>query len=199
MKFVTIRALGVGVLMAGAMLASSAQAAVIYTESAQGDLSNDRLNPTSFNLAAGENQLLGVFTGEDGMGGYDIDYYSITIPAGMFLQQIVHQEFISTDSAGFMAIEQGPVFSTAPADATPGNLMGWVIFGHVTVGSDIFPTLASNGIGFARPLPGGTYTFWAQQTGALTDYTLTFVVVPSPMGATMLSCGALMAFGRRRR
>lgn len=184
---------------ASLVAASTASAGIFYNEGALGDLSNDRLIPTAFTLGAGDNQLVGVLTGDDGMGNIDRDYYSITIPAGHVLAQIVHDDFISEDFGAFLGVLPGNTFSIAPDDATPSNLFGWAIFGPSTVGVDILPTMGLNGTGFTPPLPAGTYSFWCQQTGTYTDYILNFVVqeVPSPAAAPLLL--GVFALARRRR
>ncbi|MGE3109993.1 MAG: hypothetical protein AB7G11_06265 [Phycisphaerales bacterium] len=181
-------------------LVAPAFADIFYDEGFAGDISNDRFNPTAFNLAAGDNQLVGVIFGDDGQGNIDRDYFSLTIPAGLQLSQIVHLDYISTDFGAFMGIEEGPIFPIDPDQATPGDLLGWVIFGPSTVGVDLLPTMGGNGRGFTPPLSAGTYTFWVQQTGDYTDYIMNFVVteVPAPASAILLGPAAALAFRRRR-
>ena len=61
--------------------------------------------------------------------------------------------------------------------------------------------MGANGQGFTPPLPAGTYSFWAQQTGEPTIDILDFVVtVPSPGTALPLAVSAIgLARGRVRR
>lgn len=197
MSMFNMRGLGVVAVAVLAPLAG-AQAQVIWDEANQGDLSDDRLAPTSLLLGAGDNRLLGVLEGTDTEGNPDRDYYSITIPAGFALSQIVLESYVSEDGGAFSAIESGATFPLSPDDATPANLMGWVIFGVATPNQDLLPTMDANGMGFDIPLGAGTYTFWTQQTGSATTYTWNFVVVPAPATAGVFGLGLLAAARRRR-
>lgn len=184
-----------GVLAFGA----AASGDIFYDEGLSGDISGDRLNPTAFSLVPGDNTLIGVLIGVDIEGNVDRDYFSVTVPAGYQLSELVHTDYISEDFGAFIAIESGAVFPIAPEDANPGNLLGWALFGPSTVGVDLLPTMGGNGTGFTAPLPAGTYSFWVQQTGEFTDYSLNFVVteVPSPSAGLVLL--GVIPFARRRR
>ena len=186
------RLLGVAVLAWAGLHGSAASAQpVLWNEHVQGDLSDNRLQPNQFALPSGSSHLNGFMAGEVG-GVVDLDYYSITVPQGFELSQIILESYTSQDPVAFLAIQPGPIFPNDPGSVTPGELMGWIHLGAQHVGLDILPIMGSQGMGFTPPLAAGTYTFWAQQLGAPTDYLLEFVVVPAPAGAV---AGLLMLGG----
>ncbi len=185
--------------VAACLVAAARAQPVIWDEFTQGDLSNDRFHPTPLAPPLGESQLVGSLDGDTGTG-IDRDYYSITIPQGQVLSQLVLEQYFSDDPVSFIAIQPGPVFPNDPATVNPGDLMGWMHFGPEDVGLDLLPLMGANGQGFTPPLGAGVYTFWAQQTGEPTTYLLDFVVtVPGPSGAAVLGATPLLMRGRRRR
>ena len=85
-----MRSMVTGVLRITAVLAvfgsSGAPAATAWNESVQGDLSNDRLNPTAVTFTSGSNQMVGA-AGNAG-SGVDRDYFKITVASGQELSSI---------------------------------------------------------------------------------------------------------------
>jgi hypothetical protein len=183
--------------LALAALTARAHAQVLlYDEFAQGDLSDDRFNPTPFNLPVGIAQLHGSLLG-DVNGHIDRDYYSITIPQGFVLSHLILEQYFSNDPVAFIAIQPGPIFPNDPTTVTPGELMGWLHFGQDYIGQDLLPLMGAQGQGFTPPIPAGIYSFWTQQTGEPTEYLLDFVVeAPAPAG--LLALAALLPWRRRR-
>lgn len=177
--------------------AAGARAQVIYNEFVQGDISDDRFLPTALVLSEGSNILLGFMAGAQGPT-VDLDYFSITIPAGLQLDQIILTEYFSQDPVAFLAIQPGPIFPNDPLTVEPGDLMGWTHLEVGQVGLDVLAIMGTQGQGFIPPLPAGVYTFWAQQLGEPTDYTLDFVVTPAPGSAALLGAGGVFACRRRR-
>lgn len=177
--------------------AAGARAQVIYNEFVQGDISDDRFSPTALVLSEGSNILLGFMAGAQGPT-VDLDYFSITIPAGLQLDQIILTEYFSQDPVAFLAIQPGPIFPNDPLTVEPGDLMGWTHLEVGQVGLDVLAVMGTQGQGFIPPLPAGVYTFWAQQLGEPTDYTLDFVVTPAPGSAALLGAGGVFARRRRR-
>jgi len=178
-----------------------ASADVVYDEGAQGDLSGDRFAPTPFDLAEGSHDFFGVMAGRNDAGEVDLDYYSITIPDGYALASITLGAYVSDDFAAFLGIQPGAVFPDDPDTVSPGDLLGWAHFGSQEVDTDLLALMGTNGVGFTTPLAAGTYSFWAQQTGTFTEYSLTFnvVEVPAPAAAGAFAAAAFAASVRRRR
>lgn len=176
--------------------ASAASAQVFWNESVDGDLSDNRLNPTAVTLALGDNRLLGV------VGPGDLDYLRITLPAGLFLSGIILEAYESVDQAAFIAVQEGTIFTETNLNPEVSNLLGYALFGPawVPVGEDLLPEMAvaPGAIGFTPPLTAANYTFWIQQTGDPTTYTMNFVVIPTPGTIGLLAGAGLLAMRRRR-
>lgn len=181
------------------VLAPAAPAGLLWSEQLNGDFSDSHLTPTPLVLTPGQSEINGRL--EDGGGGahVDLDYFSLTVPAGHRLQSMVLLTYISPDAAAFLAIQPGAVFPQSPDDVTGGDqLMGWVHFGPSYLGLDLLPFMAANGFGFTPPLNAGSYSFWAQQTDDLTEYTLLLDVQPIPAPAAAIA-GLLLGLGIRAR
>ena len=185
---------------AGIAAASIAQAAITYDESVDGDLSNDRLNPTNFVLANGINSFtMDVIDSDESFG--DRDYMSITLAAGQTLESIILVNTFNTDPEGFDAnaffgMQLGGQITVDPDAPNPADLTGFVIGDTSLIGTNILPDLA----GASGPTLGaGTYSYWIQQTGEFnTRITLAFNVVPTPSALAALSLAALTTTRRRR-
>jgi hypothetical protein len=183
-----VAALGLGCFFA------VAPAQVIWNETIHGDLSGDRLNPTGLSLGLGPNLLLA------NTGPGDREYVHFSLGAGMSLVGIHVVSYVSEDPIAFIGVQAGSVFTEPHDNPDPANLLGWAFFGPEQLGQDILPAMGNgwDSIGFTPPLTGSNYTFWIQQTGNPSDYTLNFVVVPEP-GTMSLAVGAAALLFRRRR
>lgn len=187
------------------LLAFPAAAEVfLHIEQVNGDFSDDRFNPTPLVLPTDDGGVvLGRLEGIQPDDTFDIDYYSITIPAGFQLTQIVLQDYLSQDFAAFLGIQPGPIFPNDPATVQPQDLLGWIHFGPGEIGTNMLPMMGQNGYGgggmpgFTTPLTG-TYTLWVQQNGEFTEYNALFLVepIPAPAGGGLVVMG-LLAVGRR--
>jgi hypothetical protein len=189
----------IAVMIGVLALPALAPAQFLWNELSQGDLSDDHFAPNSFVLSPGDNTLFGTIDGDDGEGNIDRDYFSITIPSGLQLSQLVLAGYDSTDFAAFMGIQPGPIFPDDPKTVAPGDLMGWTLFGQSLIGQDLLPEMGIHGYGFTPPLSSGVFTFWVQQLDTFTEWTGDFVVteVPEPSAAALLLI-ALAHTARRR-
>jgi len=174
--------------------------AASYAEALDGDLSDDRLVPTSFLAGSGTHLLSGTF------GNGDLDYINIGIAQGFALDSLtVLPETTTGSQFSFIAVQQGPAMTVSPATA-PTGLLGWSHFSSADVGGDLLVAMgtAIGALGFAGPLPAGEYTFWIQELeyGEGLGYSLQLdivPVVPVPAAAWLFgSALAVLAVQRRR-
>jgi hypothetical protein len=174
MQFRAILSLG-SWIVATAMVVPRSANATDYTEIGSGDLSGNRLAPTSWNLSAGINRLIA------STSPGDQEYVRINLPTGHRLSSIVLQIYTMSDMM-FIGVQQGTTFTVEPAQATAGDMFGYAHFGTEAgnVGADILDDMgqAAGAIGFIPPLVSGSYTFWLQQgTPGITTYQLNFGVL----------------------
>ncbi len=173
-------------------------AGVVWNESVNGDLSDDRLNPTSLTLHAGSNLLTAT------TGGEDREYVHFNLPAGTSMTAIIHVSWAGTgDNLAFIGVQDGTTFTEPPVGTTVSNLLGYAHFGpdEGTVGTDILPLIGMGfaSMGFSPPLTGSDYTFWIQQLGNEATYTLDFQLVPQPGAMALVGlAGCVLAIRRRR-
>jgi hypothetical protein len=167
---------------------SGALAATVWNESAQGDLSNDRLNPTAVTFTSGSNQMIG--TAGNAGAGVDRDYFKITVGPGQELSSIT--PLVGTTVSGsvsFIGVQPGPQLTVDPSGAGAQNLLGWTHYGPGDINQDILPAIWTGG-----PLPAGTYSFWIQDTAGPVTYAFDFKITPAPPDAP-LPTWAVVALG----
>ncbi len=180
-------------------LATPALAAIAYSESVSGDLSNNRNVPTAIGtFAAGANDVLGT-TGilEDDFGVEFRDYGTFIVPTNTVLSSLTVLPGTQGAEGGllFFGLEVGSRITAT--DSNPGGLLGYTHFDDSAVGNSL---LAGN-----FPLGAGTYSFWIQD---FSDgpapyglrFTLTAVPVPEPQTYALMLAGlGLVGVMARRR
>lgn len=182
------------------LLASApATLAADYAETANGDLSSDRLAPTPFLLSIGANTLAA------STASGDLEFFTAQVPAGVQLNRLTLDSYVSDDIRAFMGVVAGSTFPTDPNTTSASELLGYTHLGPIDtpIGADFLPTLGSafQAQGFVPPLPAGNYTFWIQQFGGDTAYSMTFSagLVPEPaVGCIVGTIGALLLRRRPR-
>ena len=149
----------------------------VYDEAVDGDISSDMARPIVLPLSVGTHLVSAT-----SMAG-DAEYVMVIIPEGVELASIVLQDFSSpTDGTAFAAVQNGCAFTEPRRNTNVANLLGYSHFGPESppalVGTDILDDMGrgEGAIGFEGPLPSGIYTFWLNQTGGASDYTLAFNV-----------------------
>jgi hypothetical protein len=168
-------------------LAATTQAATVWDEAINGDLSDDHANPSSVVLSSGTNSVYCTFSNA-GSPDADYDYLHIHVPAGRKLTGLVLASFVSDDSIAFIGVQAGSImtFSTEEAFDHADDMLGYSHFGpgegNTVVGADIlpfmgtFPAEQGGSSAFTPPLPSGDYTFWLQQIGGFTTVQLNYIV-----------------------
>lgn len=188
------------VFCALAGIVSSAHAATLYSESANGDISGNRTSPTSRTLSLGSNDVFA--TTQSG----DQEYLTVVVPNNMALRNLFLRadQAASFDQTAFIAIANGSTFPFDPATAfSATGSLGWAHFSPFMVGQDLFNTMRvpnSGSSGFGTQLPAGTYSLAIQQLGTAVTYQLDFttVAVPEPAALGLLAAAAVLSIRRRR-
>lgn len=162
-------------LLACAIGISMSAIAQLHDESIDGDLSDAFDNPSGpFTLAVGDNILTANQLGNP----RDIDYLTIILPPDLQLDQLFLDVYTAdgTNNNAFLGVQEGEAFTTDAMSTMGNDLLGGITYGSGNLDTDILPAIGQLGQGFTPPLATGTYTFWLNQTGPLSEATLRFVV-----------------------
>lgn len=191
-----VRALCCSIVLA---VASQSVAAVVWDEAVNGDMSNVPGTPTAIPVAPGTNSIVAR------MDGDDLDFFTITVPAGSVFSSIFNPAYDSIDQVSFMAIGNGTSLPSGVLSDDPTGLLGYTHFGPGALddGADL---LAAMGVlqfgvpGFTPPLPAGSYSFWVQQANSVDEsYQLDLVItkVPEPASVGLVLVGVVGFWARR--
>jgi hypothetical protein len=156
-----------GMTLSLALTASLPALAADHDESNDGDLSGDPANPTVIAVDEGPNVISGFATDNP----LDRDIFTLVVPAGLEVTEIRLTAFnlVTSPSDGGMllAVEQGPRITDLNSAA---SLRGFAIVGvapGTEQGDDLLDDLGGGVLG------PGEWTLWLQNTGSVTEYTLT--------------------------
>lgn len=185
----------------------SANAATIYDEAMEGDLSDFvEVSPWVTagtpigDLAIGANTVRGTF---GLLTPRDSDVVTFRVPAGHRLESIdlIYDVLSSTGGTGsYMAIQGGTELGTG-MPTVANNLSNAL----VSSGGDLLAIFAAGpfagGTGLQTPLEAGEYTLGLHEIHSTIGYRLDFNVssVPEPASAATLACGAMFVLGALRR
>ena len=161
-----------GLMIGLAIFAGQASADIVHDEAANGELSNDLAAPTVVNFAPGGNTVIGQ-VGDNGQtgatNGSDADYFTVNIGLGEEITSILIDSRSGAGSS-FFGYTEGVGFSGQGND----DIDGFVLFNNAS--GEVLDDLTSGG----SSLGPGDYSFWLQETSAVTvDYSVTFNVVSS--------------------
>jgi hypothetical protein len=179
-----------------------ASSATLWNENSQGDLSDDYLNPTTFNLQPGSN-FLAVFT-----SGGDRDLFTVVVPAGFqieFLNLPSYNQAIPGNET-FLGFQNGSTLLKDPADFTfaVAHEISWLTYGQAAVIRNLLDSVSTSINASSPPLDEGSYAFWINEIEPLPAFSaLEFMVTPAPIpepGSLLLSfLSGFFIFQRRRR
>ncbi len=165
-----------------------------FVEATQGDLSDDRFNPTDFGqLAEGDNLVTATQQGDSEPGGRERDYFTFEVPVGQVLTQLILVDYIPGETsgaqAGFMGLAAGSIFDVDPETLAQNQTIPEMLGGHVydptEIGTDLLPEFADGDVfgvttqGFNLPLGPGVYTLWLNQGGEASTPTINLKTVPA--------------------
>ena len=176
-----------------------ANAQIIWDESGNGDLSNDRFFPSNIALNSGTNRILA------SSGPNDLEYVHFHLGAGMQLDAIVPLAYAGSDQVAFIGVQAGSTFTEPASGTNVANLLGWALWGPGmgNMNTNILPVIGSGSgaQGFTGPLTGSDYTFWIQNTGSDFTWDMDFhtSIVPEPMSIACLAFGTFALLRRRNR
>jgi hypothetical protein len=188
--------------------------AATYDESTFGDLSNDRLNPTLFNLSfgsTGPNGIAGnnVVSGSVGRVGstFDRDYLHVIVPTGYTWSELrVGNQTQVGNNSSFIGLAAGSIMPVDPTAINATGLLGFKLYNLNDRGQDILDdmSMSQNGsTGFSTPLSAGSYTLWIQELAPGNfnyRFNLILTPVPEPESYAMLltGLGIILIFSRRK-
>lgn len=195
-------------LVIGIVLAvvSIAQADTIYTESINGDLSNDGLNPTFISVTEGANRVFGTTGG--GTGANLRDYFTIFVPSNLQIVSLIELAGTQAGNVGFLGLQSGSQVTLPTNTGTATGLLGWIHYAATSADINVLPTMgipANGSSGFLPPLNTGNYAFWLQDTSPGTfqyGFNLVLAPIPEPSSAILTLAGlpiVIAVVARRRR
>lgn len=126
--------------MLGLAAPKQAFAITLWDEDISGDLSDEGLHPTSLGaLGLGSNSLEATFNA--GTENPSPDYFTITVPEGLALEEIILKSWKSSptfEDIAFIAVQRGNVFDyEVPEDkASSAGLLGWSHLRSTQVGTN---------------------------------------------------------------
>ncbi|MFM9835629.1 MAG: PEP-CTERM sorting domain-containing protein [Methylophilaceae bacterium] len=203
----------VGSLMVNLLSPQLSQAAT-YDEAINGDLSNDRLNPSFLALTdspVGANGLSGnnIISGRIGAvnGVVDRDYLHIIVPTGYVWSELrLGNQTTVGGNGSFIGLAAGSTIPIPPNAINASGLLGYKVYGAADLSNNILNAMAVSGngsSGFNSPLGAGDYTLWIQElaTGNFNyRFNLIITAVPEANTYIMLLVGlVLTGFAARRK
>ena len=203
----------------------------LTTAPAHAFFSTDKNNPTPLSFLAEGITIMGTVSQPSGSAVNGVSpiaqYVTFTVPDGYAFARLILTDHSSTDQRGFVALQKGSQWTSAPAS---GGLPGSLAFAHFGTGnagnrpvcalsyagSTAIPTgssacvsnAAANSDLFSRNIPdailqsqpAGPYTLWIQQTApAPVNFTFQAQFSPVPGPLPLLGAAAGFSFTRRLR
>ena len=146
-------------------LASNAQAASLWNEAVDGDLSDNGASPTQLGaLMPGSNLIRATFNA--GSTNPSPDYFTVEIPEDLVLTDIILGDWKAAptfEDIAFLAVQEGNVFDfVVPADRSNADgLLGWTHLRSTQVGSN--KVLTELALSNQSPDKSGVAAFYAAE------------------------------------
>ena len=174
---------------------SGAQAGIVYSETIDGELSDNLVAPTALSLPSNP-PLTVILNGQVGNNGNsgatdgsDADYFSFTLSGGVSLESI---QVISSTTNSFFGYTAGNGFSGQGFADVDGFALTQTGAGE----------LLDDLVGSGASLSGDIFSFWIQETEpTLADYSIQFTFaapVPVPAAFWLFASGLVGLAGLKR-
>jgi hypothetical protein len=179
-----------------ALSSMTSNAALIWVESANGDLSDNNNFPTALTFSVGTNLITGTMGADAGEGiPLDRDFFTFTLTSGQSLSSITVLTYLPAGQS-FYAIGSGATIDIANATNHLSNVL-------INSTGNYLPTLAagaySGGTGLSNPVGPGTYIVWFQELASVVNYSMAYEVIPEPSVSLCALAGmGLFLFSHRR-
>lgn len=171
----------------------ASQGAVVWNESADGDLSDNPAAPTTLTMITGENSIVGSISGPivGNVSGYDEATFTVPQNTQVFSVTLESYGPDATNMSLFNLYE-------GAVGADLGNLLASATLEVSHVGLNLVeaPTAI---MPLADPLGPGVYTIDIREGGAAQDYEISVNVIPEPSVLLMVILGTFVLVTRRRR
>ena len=171
----------------------------LHSETNSGDLGEDHLAPTTLSLSQGVSFL------EVSVNRFDVDVFTLTIPAGIQLNAIILRNYGSTSAnqSFFGFQEHRLTLSTFPSSGF-GDPINYVLVGTDDLNSDVLSVMVNANVNLAGPLQAGNHAFWVNETSdnqanMIFEFQSSQVTVPEATSSLLLLIGAGCFTLRRHR
>lgn len=172
---------------------TSLHSAVVWNESADGDLSVDPAAPTNIDVFVGDNTIIGSISGPIVFGVSGLDEATFTVPQNTQVFSVTLESYgPDPTNMSLFNLYGGSV------GADLGNLLASATMEVDHIGMNLLQGPAAT-MPLADPLGPGDYTIDIREGGATQDYEINISVIPEPSATLLAGLGICILFARRRR
>lgn len=189
-------------LLGMCLVAHPGVARVVFDDRVHGPASSNSAAPTILPVGLGSNEV----RGSSRAVPLTPVFFSFTLDPGWTLDRLtlLDYAFLGVHDMGgsFLAIQKGPEVTGLDYERVH-ELLGAGLIGRTestAVGSNLLIELGISSfgeIGFAGPLPEGTYSIWYQENSGDTLYAFDLVVTPLPAALPLFAAGLAIAAALR--
>ncbi len=197
MKFLLTLSLILGTF---ALLIHAHAQVFIHSEASSHDLSDTHTAPTPLALPLGTSFL------EFTVNPFDLDLFSLDVPAGLQLDAVIVRSYSSTPgNLSFIGFQENRTTLSSPPSSIFPDPIQYALFGTVSLSDDLLPhMIGRTHATLSGSLPAGKYAFWINETRDLANAVLEFQSseappIPEPQTSFYLGSALLFTFRRSRR